>query len=117
MANAHGNPIVTPSPTIPIPSSSCLEDHCIRHIVQHLRLNCTISGNGNLIDLFEFDFPNLIAAIEIIELGFHIDLISPLDKDNLSSLFDVYFDKEGRETHSTTMTLALLYNLLASKEN
>ncbi len=79
MTDAHGNSIVTPFPTIQIPSSSSLEDHCIRCILQCLLFNCTISGNETLIDLVDFD-------IKIIELGFHIDLISPLDEYTLSSL-------------------------------
>ncbi len=108
MADAHGNPIVTPSPNIPISSSSPLKDHCIKNILRRLLFNRTIDGNETLIDLVEFDLPNLIAAIEIVELGFNIDLISPLDEDTLSSLVDIYFEEEGREPHSTAITFALL---------
>ncbi len=114
MADAHGKPIVTPSPTIPISSSSPFEDHCIRRIPRHLLFNHTINGNKTLINLVEFD---LIAAVEIVELGFNIDLISPLDEDTLSSLVDIYFEEEGREPHSTAITFALLYNLPAYDEN
>jgi len=117
MANAHGYPIVTPSPTIPIPSSFLLEDHCNRNILQCFLFNNTISGNFTLIYLVEFDLPNLIVAIKIIELGFNINLISPLDEDTLSSLVDIYFDKEGREPHSTAITFALLYNLPVYNKN
>ncbi len=117
MADAHGNPIVTPLPTTPIPSSSPFEDHCIRRIPRHLLFNHTINGNKTLINLVEFDLPNLIAAIKIVELEFNINLISPLDEDTLSSLVDIYFDKEGREPHSTAITFALLYNLPAYNEN
>ncbi len=117
MADAHGKPIVTPSPTIPISSSSPFEDHCIRCILRCLLFNHTINGNETLIDLVKFDLPNIIAAVKIVELGFNIDLISPLDEDTLSSLVDIYFDKEGREPHSTAITFALLYNLPVYNKN
>ncbi len=66
-----------------------------------------------LIDLIKFDLPNLIEAFKIIKLGFNTDQIHPLDNAVLSNLLRIYFDKEGKEPHSTTITFALLYNLPA----